>query len=122
MKFVDVKFTSGYSNQNYRYMCSDDTVAVGDNVVVESPHSGYTVASVVAVLPEDDNLKVRKWVVCKVDDKEYKEREARAKRKAVLEQKLKKSMEKALANMQFEQMAKYMTEEDKTLFEEYKTL
>lgn len=123
MQVVLVKFTEGYSEKNYNYMFDGVALEKGEHVVVDSPYGGYKVAVVVSVVADPlGTSKATKWIVCKVDDAEYKERTLRLQRKAELEKALKQSMEKAMAKMQFEQMTQYMSEEDKALFEEYKNL
>ena len=123
MQIVLVKFSEGYSDKLYNYMYEGVALQSNDHVVVDSPYGGYKVA-VVASVTDDPvaNSKATKWIVCKVDDTEYKERAQRQARKLELEKALRKSMEKALSKMQFEQMAKYMSEEDQALFAEYQKL
>lgn len=127
-KIVSVKFPHNNSygrtvnSKTYAYSTDVEDIEVGDTVVVESPSSGYTCVKVVGI---DDSpvavSKSTKWVVCKVDDTNYKDRLEREKQKGVLIAKLQKLQKEVMERNQFEELAKLDPEAAK-LVEELKNL
>lgn len=67
MKSVKIKFDD-YASKTYSYLCPDETVAVGDHVIVDSPSSGYVCVKVLEIV---DGSVGSKEIVCKVDDSAY---------------------------------------------------
>lgn len=100
-KVVSVVFDNYSKSYDYNV---DFEACVGDYVVVDSPMNGYVVVEVKSV--KAISAAATEWVVCKVDDSEYKARIAKAKRaveiKALLDKKL-KEMEDVL---KYEMLAK----------------
>ena len=101
-KVVSVVFDNHSKSYDYNV---DFEACVGDYVVVDSPMNGYVVVEVKSV-KSISAAAATKWVVCKVDDSEYKARISKAKRaveiKALLDKKL-KEMEDVL---KYEMLAK----------------
>ena len=120
MKVVTIKFDE--RSNKYAYLTDIEDIAVGDTVVVESPYSGYTCVTVVAV---DDSAeavtKATKWVVCKVDTAAYTARIEREKKRAVITAKLRKLKSDMLEANQFAALAAESPEAAK-LVEELKKL
>ena len=121
MRVVGVSFRG--SNSIYNYFCGNVDVNKDEFVVVDTPANGYSVAKVVYII--DDSINgdgATKHIVCKVDDAAYKEITQKIARREQLERKLRKTVEIALKRAQFEQMLQFMSEEDRKLYEEYKSL
>ena len=64
-------------SREYSYLCTPDqfqAVCTGSKVVVDSPHTGYTVVTVSKRIVTDNNMYSRatKTIVDVVNDKEYK--------------------------------------------------
>ncbi len=73
-KYVTVMFTSN-SHKEYTYL-TDLDLAPDDKVIVDSPHDGFVVVTVIKVrgIPKHQLSKATKWVVQKVDTAAYEER------------------------------------------------
>lgn len=91
-KVVAVSFDNYGKTYDYNV---DFEVCKGEFVVVDSPSNGYVVVEVKVV--KSISAAATKWVVCKVDDSQYRERLAKAKRateiKGILDKKLKEMEE-----------------------------
>lgn len=72
----DVKFANTNRHYTYKVPLSWD-LQPQDQIVVESPTTGYTIVEVVGVHREPqidfESRYTYKWAVCKVDDKHYKQ-------------------------------------------------
>jgi hypothetical protein len=122
MKTVSVKFATDYAHKAYAYMTDISDVAVGDTVVVESPHSGFTCVKVTAIDESATAVtKATKWVVCKVDAEAYRARVEREKQKGVILAKLLKIQKEVLERDMFSQLAA-LDPEAATLVEQLKNL
>ena len=85
MKTIAVTFNT--QSGTYHSLSTDESIATEDHVVVESPHSGYSVAKVVDIL-DGVSVKATKFIVCKVDDSAYRKRIMDAKERAEIVKKL----------------------------------
>lgn len=78
LRTISVKFrdTNGQAiGRCYTYKTLDDSIVVGDAVVVDAPHGGFVVVNVVevhetAMMSAEDGINY-KWIVCKVDATAY---------------------------------------------------
>ncbi len=68
---------------SYMYACYDDSIAVGDIVVVKSANHGIGIGRVGNIMPKDDS-EIYREIICKADFTAYVQRTEARKRKAEL--------------------------------------
>ena len=119
MKIIGVKFKNYdrvlYNSKMYRYKSLDDTVNVGDYVIVDTPNTGFEIAQVVIIL-NDSTVNATKHIVCKVEMDAYNELLEKEKRLKELSAKFEDMLKKV------DELEKYKALVDKGLIseEEYK--
>ncbi len=124
MNVVAVKF-KGYKTkfgqgQDYHYLTNLD-LKVDDSVIVDSPTEGYVVVVVSKICGPTETTKASKWVVQKVDDEDYKRREEIARKKAVIETKLRAIERQVESQTKFQYLAS-ISPEAKRLLDELSSL
>lgn len=124
MNVVAVKF-KGYrcntgTGLEYHYL-TDLDLKVGDSVVVDSPTESYVVVIVTKLCGPLENTKASKWIVCKIDDRDYKKREEQRRKKSVIEAKLKVIEKQLESSLRFNYLAK-ASPEAAALLEELRNL
>lgn len=118
---VEVKFTNKpYDEKTYHYL-TDLVVNEGEKVVVDSPSDGYVTVKITKVYVGECSKRATKYVVCKIDDKEYLARIEKDKLKAKIVAKL----EDKKKQIEEEAIWKYLADQDPeaaALFKELKSL
>lgn len=106
MKIIRVIFGTDYKQRDYAYFTDDDTIEVGDTVVVDAPSSGLTCVKVVSLTETVESVeRVGKWIVQKVDTKPYCARLEKEGRRKVLRAKIERAKEEALDAMALKEVA-----------------
>lgn len=134
---AQVKFLEGTNTERtYQYLCFDESIEVGDTVVVKSAHHGFGIAVVDALIIDHYAMEdlatngdtINREIVSKFDYKTYTERkdlrvrmaENDAKRKKIM-----KAMDKRIAeskNMAYYEKAAESDDEIKALLEQLKAI
>lgn len=116
------------ATKQYEYYTPHEPSAYEDKdrtmyVVVDSPHTGYVTAQVVAVKPAhaQNYNGTMKPIVCNVNDMWYRQECERKKRKALIERQLQRMAESKTKLAQFEALLG-TDEEARKLIEELKSL
>lgn len=118
-----VKFLNG-SNAGigYAYALYDNSISVGDIVVVNTGHHGMAVARVSAVNEADcSEVRCGREVVCKVDLTAFNERKEKAARIAALEKEMQAKAAEVQTMAIYEMMAE-KSPELRIMLDEYKKL
>lgn len=125
--YVNVRFKSDYGTNSKLYVYVAEG-SVEDNkdfkqVIVDSPSTGYTLVDIdnVADLDESSYNGSYKYVVQFVDDREYKQRKEKEKRRAAIEKELRRMHEEREKNKKLEELVSDMPEA-KALIDELKSL
>lgn len=96
--------------KKYQYLSDDDSIQVGDTVIVDSPTTGYTCVVVVEVKHNQQAGAATKWVVSKVDDTYHKQRAERMARMAQVERELNAAVERHRKLIDYEAVARHSPE------------
>lgn len=119
-KTVGITFPSG-NQLEYRYNLYDDSIGLGDTVVVHTAHQGLSVAKVTSVDEIGPCQVEGREIVCKVDLSEFEARKEKARRRAELKQ----EMDAKVYLIQRDLVYDIMAEKDEALAKmlaEYKAL
>lgn len=115
---VEVKFTNKpYDEKSYHYL-TDLDVSEGQKVVVDSPSDGYVTVKVIKVYVGECSKRATKYIVCKIDDKDYLARIEKDKLKAKIVAKL----EDKKKQIEEEAIWKYLADQDPEAAELFKQL
>lgn len=118
---VEVKFNNRpYDDKTYHYL-TDLEVNEGEKVVVDSPSDGYVTVKIIRVFVGECSKKATKYIVCKIDDKDYLARIEKDKLKAKIVAKL----EDKKKQIEEEAIWKYLADQDPEaadLFNQLKSL
>ena len=125
-KVAGISFLEGTNtNAVYAYALYDDTVTVGDIVVVQSGHHGLGIARVVDIDASGENTKAVQYggreIIAKVDFSAYEERKEKAKKM----KNLKRQMDAKVQELQHQAIYELLAEKDpslKAMLDEYKNL
>lgn len=124
-KVAGISFLEGTNtNAVYAYALYDDTVSVGDIVVVQSGHHGLGIARVVDIDASGENIKAvqcGREIIAKVDFSAYEERKEKAKKM----KNLKRQMDAKVQELQHQAIYELLAEKDpslKAMLDEYKNL
>ncbi|MCV0350149.1 MAG: hypothetical protein K5863_08740 [Nitratireductor sp.] len=110
---------AGYNEKRYHYKCKYP-VEVGDHVIVDTPHNGYTCVKVVAVLPAG-SANATKSVIQVVNDNEYQADLQREKRIREIKAQL-KARQNEIAELAFFRHLAEVDPEAKVLVDELSKL
>lgn len=110
------------SQKLYAYFTDDQTITVGDKVLVVSPNGEYsnavadpsgaiagylTLVTVASVEETPETVRnVREWIVCKPDLTKWRERKEREQRRATIEAKIKRAVAEARNRIDVAELAK----------------
>ena len=123
-KVAGINFQDGTNTQRtYWYALYDNSISVGDMVVVQTGHHGLAVATVVSIESETASTKVScgREIIGKVDTSSYEEHKAKAQKMA----ELKRQMDIKVQQLQQTAIYELLSEKDSelaALFQEYKKL
>lgn len=124
-KVAGISFLEGTNtNAVYAYALYDDTITVGDIVVVQSGHHGLGIAKVVDIDASGENTKAvqcGREIIAKVDFSAYEERKEKAKKM----KNLKRQMDAKVQELQHQAIYELLAEKDpslKAMLDEYKNL
>jgi hypothetical protein len=134
---AQVKFIEGTNTERtYQYLCFDESIEVGDTVVVKSAHHGFGVAVVDSLITDHCDMEdlaangdtINREIVSKFNLAVYKDRKEERVRKAENDAKRKKlmnAMDKRIAesrNMAYYEKAAESDDEIKALLEQLKAI
>lgn len=134
---AEVKFLEGKNTERtYQYLCFDESIEVGDAVVVKSAHHGFGVAVVDSLITDHYTMEdlatngdtINREIVSKFDYKTYTDRKALRVRMSENDAKRKKlmaAMDKRIAesrNMAYYEKMAESDNEIKTMLEQLKAL
>lgn len=124
-KVAGISFLEGTNTDAvYAYALYDDTIMVGDIVVVQSGHHGLGIARVVDIDASGENTKAVQYgreIIAKVDFSAYEERKEKAKKM----KNLKRQMDAKVQELQHQAIYELLAEKDpslKAMLDEYKNL
>lgn len=124
-KVARISFLEGANtNAVYAYALYDDTITVGDIVVVQSGRHGLGIARVVDIDESGENTKAvqcGREIIAKVDFSAYEERKEKAKKM----NNLKRQMDAKVQELQHQAIYELLAEKDpslKAMLDEYKNL
>ena len=83
-RVAGIRFQDGYNpDKTYPYALYDESIAIGDRVVVMTGHHGMAIAEICSIgeMPKD-SVNCGREVICRVDMTAYEERKAKAKKMA----------------------------------------
>lgn len=111
----------GYNNK-YAYALYDDTVEVGDTVIVTGKAEGQFLTVTEIINATDTDVIITAEVITKIDKTAYNKRVENRKRKAELKRQMDNAIAKNNENDKYAEYAKFLGTDFEKMFEEYKTL
>lgn len=111
----------GYNNR-YAYALYDDTVEVGDEVVVTGKAEGQLLTVVEIINATDTDVNITAEVIAKVDKTDYNKRVENRRRKAELARQMDKIIAQNDENSKYAGYAESLGGKFAEMFEEFKTL
>ena len=111
----------GYNNK-YAYALYDDSVEVGDTVVVTGKAEGQLLSVTEIINATDTSVNITAEVVAKVDMSAYNKRVENRKRKAELMRQMDKAIAENKEIDKYAEYAKFLGKDFEKMFEEFKTL
>jgi hypothetical protein len=123
--YVRVAFADAHMGKTYTYIAegTKEEIEKFTHAVVDSPFSGYTLVKIKSVEPLDFSSYTGsyKFIVCVVDDTEYKARLERDKRRVALEKDIRRRVDQKRKEIELATLIGD-DEELKAMFEELKSL
>lgn len=111
----------GYNNR-YAYALYDDTVEVGDEVIVTGKAERQLLTVTEIINATDTDVNITAEVITKIDKTAYNKRVENRKRKAELKRQMDNAIAKNNENDKYAEYAKFLGTDFEKMFEEYKTL